>query len=96
MVLRAGTYEDHMPELVAAIEKATSGRWFWYCSHQIDWDQTGIDLNTCAQVEAWVATMLDRNWPTDFTGWFVGEVDAGIAKKHLQPYTTEITNFKQL
>ena len=96
MVLRAGTYEDHMPKLVSAIERATSGRWFWYCSHQIDWDQSlGTDLSTDARVEAWVARMLDQNWPTVFTGWFISEVDADIANKLLQPYATELSNQKQ-
>ena len=90
MVLRAGIYEDHMPELVAVIERATSGQWFWYCSQQIDWVQSpGTDLSTAARVKNWVATMLDQNWPTDFTGWFISEVDADIAIKLLQPYTTE-------
>ena len=74
MALRPGTYEDHMPNLVAAIEKATSGRWFWYCSHRIDWSEiVGADLTKEASAEAWVGTMLDRKWPADFTGWFVAE-----------------------
>lgn len=88
LAFRAGTYEDHMPDAVAAIERATVGKWYWHCSHQIDWSG-GADVDTEAPgvFSDWVELMLNRKWPTIFEGWFASEADAEAARRILQPFT---------